>query len=263
MTGLARWCLQWPLLWAAAAYAAYRYGGMPWLAVLSGLLFTIAVACCVSLGRTIRERALLRGGPPEEGAWVAVSGSIHSMDPLRAPFSGAECVAYHYRIYLGKTVLYDGKALAPSTIATRHGSVRLLAVPFLDLPAQTIAGAAEKARQFIDATAFESVTVEQEATDDDGVFRRDKEYHGPVADLSRCTFEERHIRQGETVCAFGLYSHMRGGLIPHPDWSKHTTLMRGSAEEVAGQLGRRMVKLAVAAIACGAAAAALVALTVY
>jgi hypothetical protein len=58
--------------------------------------------------------------------------------------------------------------------------------------------------------------------------------------VSDCDFEERHIRNGETVCAFGLYSRERGGLVPHANWAKPTRIMRGEASVVAEQLRLRL-----------------------
>lgn len=73
-------------------------------------------------------------------------------------------------------------------------------------------------------------------------------------------FEERHIAQNETVCAFGPYSRERGGLVPHPNWAKPTRLMRGDAATVAAELQKRIRrwKLGAECFAIGAIAAAVV-----
>jgi hypothetical protein len=50
---------------------------------------------------------------------------------------------------------------------------------------------------------------------------------------------------GWGVGAYAFYSYFvsrqRGGLIPHPNWSKLTRLVRGDASKVAEQLRSRMV----------------------
>ena len=92
-------------------------------------------------------------------------------------------------------------------------------------------------------------------TDDDGMFRVDKGGMADVeVDLADCTLSERHIKQGETVCAFGLYSAARGGLIPHPNWAKQARLMRGDVTAVAAQLRTRMIKYVFGIVIFGGAA---------
>jgi hypothetical protein len=58
------------------------------------------------------------------------------------------------------------------------------------------------------------------------------------------------LAPGEPVCAFGLYSRERGGLIPHPDWSKHARITRGGAATVAAALRSRMVRYLVGVVVC-------------
>jgi hypothetical protein len=105
--------------------------------------------------------------------------------------------------------------------------------------------------QYVSETAFQTmgtprsqkIGMEHEMTDDDGQFRVDKRLdEDPPVDIADCSLTERFIKQGETVCAFGLYSAARGGLIPHPNWAKQARLMRGDATAVAGQLRSRMIK---------------------
>jgi hypothetical protein len=55
------------------------------------------------------------------------------------------------------------------------------------------------------------------------------------------------------VCAFGLYSASRGGLVPHPNWSRTARLMRGDATTVSDQLGNRIIKYAIGAVIFAAA----------
>jgi hypothetical protein len=171
-------------------------------------------------------------------------------------------VAYEYKIFrderLGKTssqvIYFDGKALAPSTIATRHGSVRLLAVPaFNDIEAEPLLASAafDRATAYIRETPFSAfktskdrrTRLEEEWTDDDGQYRLDRRRQDDEIDLAdRFRFHEKNIKQGEQVCAFGLYSRQRGGLIPHPNWAKQLRLMRGDTANVSAQLRKRMIQ---------------------
>lgn len=272
MKGCARTCLLWLLGWAAAAYAFYFYfvtlhdfgPPMYFASIGTGLCVIVSIGYALGIGTAHRERKMLldavSGTPPPDGQWVAVSGTIRSLDPLRAPISGKDAVAYQYKISrserTGKNTTevtyFDGKALAPSTISTRQGTVRLLAVPSLDVEPEAVPNseAVSNAREYVRQTHFQSsetpkerTNVEEESTDDDGQYRLDKRYSTRELDLTDgFRFEERAIRNGETVCAFGLYSTTRSGLVPHPNWAKQTRLMRGGAEAVADQLRKRILR---------------------
>lgn len=283
MKGCARSCLLLLLGWGAVAYAFYRYfvslrdfgSPMYWGSAVAGLLVVGAIGYLAGIGIAYRERKMLldamAGTPPADGRWAGISGTIQSTSPLTAPISGERVVAYEYKVHrdqrVGKTmseiVYYTGKALAPSTIATRQGSVRLLSLPaFTELEAESIAAseAVRRAKAYVASTPFtiydtstkRRTRLEEEWTDDDGQYRNDRRYGTGDVDLDDgFRFEEKHIKQGEQVCAFGLYSRERGGLIPHPNWAKHTRLMRGDVSQVAGQLRRRMINYFIVSIVCG------------
>jgi hypothetical protein len=285
MAGCARTCILWLLGWAAAAagfYVYFREFGILdpqiyWASGGAGLCVTLAGGYLIGIFTASRERRTLLeasiGTPPADGKWVAVSGPIHALNPLRAPLSGTSVVYYEYRmsywVRSGKSSsqisLYDGKALTPSTIATRQGSVRLLAVPALDLWNEDLSRqtALENAQRYIESTQFQTretpkdkrVRMEDESADDDGSFRRD-DYHpsSSAPPLADCVFQEKVVKQNEMICAFGIYSQQRGGIIPHPNWAKQTRIMRGDAMSVANQLRNRMIKYAIGAVIFGAIA---------
>ncbi len=273
MKGCARTCILWLLGWMAASVAFYFYLnnlgdlGPPlyWASIGGGLCVALAVGYAIGIKDLALERSMLldaaQGTPPTDGRWVAVGGRIHSVHSLYGPLTGADVVAYQYKISRmerrGKSssevTYYDGKALVPSTISTPHGSIRLLAVPTFDVPAATFErylDTLERARQYVATTPFqtsrtpknEKIGMEHESTDDDGNFRVDKRWSDREVDLDGFTFEEKHIKQNEPVCAFGLYVKQRGGLIPHPNWAKQTRIMRGDAHDVANQLRTRIIK---------------------
>ncbi|HEV7763768.1 MAG TPA: hypothetical protein VGQ76_02085 [Thermoanaerobaculia bacterium] len=283
MKGCARSCLLWLIGWAAAASAVFvylrRFGfdrePLLWAAVGAGFCLTLAGSYVIGIFGFSKERTMLLnsmvGRPPDDGQWVAVSGTIRSLNPLHAPMTGAPVVAYTYEIYRmessgkssSRVVYYDGKGLAPSTITSKQGAIRLLSVPTLDVPAEATdtQPAMDKAAEYVRTTTFETrqmpkserTSVEDEWTDDDGSFRVDKS-SGREVDIADCFLVEHNIKQGEAVCAFGLYSSSRGGLIPHANWAKQTRIMRGDATDVANQLRKRIIKYAIGVVFFAAAA---------
>lgn len=289
MKGCARTCLLQLVGWAIASFAFFYYLrdlGEPnpvlyWVSIGAGLCVMLSIGYAWAITGHLAERRMLldaaSGTPPPDGKWVAVSGRIHSMNSLRGPLTGEDVVAYEYKITRmessGKSssqvTYYDGKALVPSTIATRNGSVKLLAVPAFDMKPATFSRyqeTVERAREYIAATPFQTSStpkdartkLEDEQTDDDGNFRVDTRHRDFDIDLDGCIFEEKHVKQDETVSAFGLYSQQRGGLIPHPNWAKQTRIMRGDAGEAARQLRSRTIKYVIGVILFAAAAFAIV-----
>ncbi|HEX8153943.1 MAG TPA: hypothetical protein VF698_12490, partial [Thermoanaerobaculia bacterium] len=101
-------------------------------------------------------------------------------------------------------------------------------------------------------------------TDDDGSYRVDKRIDGRgVTFDDTFTYDEKHIRQGEQVCAFGLFSSERRGLIPHPNWARQTRVVRGDTSKVAEQLRRKMIKYFAAMLIFAAIVAGIVWLYQY
>jgi hypothetical protein len=282
MKGCARTCILSLLGWAAFSYAFYfhfiriRDFGSPmyWASIIAGLSVTLVITYALGIGTTYGERKTLldamAGTPPADGKWAAISGTIHSMGPLTAPISTKDSVAYEYRIHRtegsGKSsrdvTYYEGKALAPSTISTRNGSVRLLAVPSLaEIPEEEVPWqqAVENAKTYVAQTAFEMREtskdrrqgVEAEWTDDDGQYRTDRRFMEADVDLADdFRFIERRIPQGAQVCAFGLFSRERGGLIPHQNWAKGARIVLGDPMTVASKLRSRMIKYVIGIVVC-------------
>lgn len=284
MKGCARSCLLWTICWAAASAGFYSYlqqlgvlvPQLYWAAAGAGLCVVFVGGYVLGIVQSARERAMLTGAvtgtPFEDGKWVAVSGTIRAASPLRSPLTGTPCVAYTYDIQERRKTkdgwehssIFSGKALTPGTIASRQGSVRLLAVPLFEVPKESVPQeiAMPNAERYIASTTFQSretskerrVGVEEEWTDADGSFRLDRRYGGSEeADLHECTFEEQLVRQGDSVCAFGLYSREKGGIVPHPNWAKQTRIMLGDGTAVAGKLRTRIVRYAIGILIFGAA----------
>lgn len=281
MKGCARSCILGLIFFLAVSGAFYLYlrgfgvlnPQIWWASGGAGLCVSLAVSYALGIGKMSTERGMLLGAmigqKPQDGKWVAVSGPIRSLNPLRTPITGVSAIAYSYEMYrmersgksTTKVTYYEGKALTPSTIASKQGAIRLLAVPTLDVPAEDPESqiARSNATQYVQATTFEKSTrqafgTDKEAEDDDGMYRVDKRGSDREIDVADLRLEEKHVKQGETVCAFGLYSAQRGGLVPHPNWSKPVRIMRGDANAVADQLRNRMIRYAIGIVFFSAAA---------
>jgi hypothetical protein len=289
MKGCARTCLLQLLGWGVASAAFFYYlrgfgehDALPWVSIGAGLCVMLAIGYAWAIKDLVIERRMLieaaSGAPPPDGRWVAVSGHIQSIHALRGPLSGEDVVAYQYKVSRtersGKSssvdTYYEGKGLVPSTISTRHGSIRLLSVPMFDVEAAPLGryvDTVERVREYVAATPFQTsdtpkdqrIGMEQESTDDDGNFRFDKRWYADrEVDLNGFQFEEKHIKQNEVVCAFGLYSQQRGGIIPYPNWAKQTRIMRGDATAGAKQLRTRIIKYIIGLLFFSAASFAIV-----
>jgi hypothetical protein len=299
MKGCARTCLLWLIGWAAAGGAFFFYlrrlgeytPQIWWASVIAGFCVVLVVSYVVGIWGFFKERSMLLGAmvgrPPNDGEWIAVSGPIHSNAPLKTPITGVSAVTYTYDVYrmetsrggsshssTNKHSYWEGKALAPSTISAKQGSIRLLAVPsLLDVPAEKPHDAAtiDRVRRYIEETIFTTpssmkemrAAAQEEYTDDDGMYRVDRTSTENDVDVASCLLEERHIKQGETVSAFGLYSSSRGGLVPHPNWAKQARIMRGDATTVANQLRNRMIRYFLGMLLFAAAAYGVVRLYEY
>jgi hypothetical protein len=260
----ARSCSLQLAIWAAIGVLLHVLFARPWPVSIGASLFvTLALLIFDGAFRALRERSMLTGHALKDGAWIAVAGRVQTVDPLTGPLSGESVAAYDYRI-IGEsgqgrshTVAnwFDGKGLARMAIVTPHGAVRIFTVPSLDdlAPAdvdhsRAIRNATEHVRtaQFAkrDTAKDRQAAMAREWDDDDGVFRIDKAYTAADADLSKpgFRFEERHLKNGDNVCAFGVYSSARGGIVNDERWARRARIVRGTAEEMARGLAARAVR---------------------
>jgi hypothetical protein len=171
---------------------------------------------------------------------------------LRAPFDGAECLAYAYQVTeergtgRRRTIVthMKGVALAPSMIVTRTGSYRLLAVPEFegDEPGAPREQIIANLDRYVRATTFTSPdTSAQELldrwSDADGVYRSDVSY-GDLAQVTfgRCKLSQQSVRPGSPVCVFGCFSEAHNAIVVSPAFTSATRLIRGRGEDVAAGL---------------------------
>lgn len=256
---------------AGIAWFLYERFDLPlvrmWYVCLgAGVFVWVGLTLLGAIPEVFRERgairACLRGQRPVDGRQVGLVGTISTSSPLlRAPLSATECLAYQYAIRMREEssknrnvmTLAEGIAIVPSAIATPCGSFKLLAVPTLETgggllsrDAATRKTTIYNAAQLLRTARFEAPgkivrgTLEKRWTDDDGAFQWDQLHSTKEIPLADCRFQEDVIKSGAKVYVYGFYSEQRGGLVPHPNWSKDTRILTGDIDEVTRKLGRKI-----------------------
>jgi hypothetical protein len=244
--------------WAAALRPAGGEAPLEKAAVL-GLL---GLGTLLSVAGVLRQRKEIRllgeaelGIPPGDGKRGAAVGTLEPSTEavLEAPFSGEPALVYAYRVVrMGSMRMpngkrrttsidaYAGEALAPCTIRTSFGAVRMLEPPILGEAPKTLKGpeTVARARAFLAAATFVDVvspdTVgevrkrlegeERESLAATGGYRFDRRIETPAAidvespiDLARWDLEESRFSPGEAVHVLGRWDAARGGFGPMPN----------------------------------------------
>jgi len=173
-------------LLALGLYVALAVGYFFWFAsvfeppetYIGAAVVGFLVLCCV--GALTNARTALRDWslvstarhslPPRDGELIAVVGTIHPLgDPLRAPFSGSECVVCEYDLARPNRASqakdgsksgsdYAGFLMTPCAIRSPLGEMRLLGFPILEGFDETVChgdAAIRNARDFLSSTPFE------------------------------------------------------------------------------------------------------------
>lgn len=284
-----RTCLFWLALFVAIAWAIAMIVERRLVpreqaiaAGLFGALFTIlGVAWLLQIVTRLRALTLVRRGlggeEPVDGEMYAACGPIEAvgLDPLVTPITRTPAVAYNYRIAtLRDRRVWEGVALGPSRIQCGVYSVRILALPQLDIPYElcTEPDAKRNAEAWLHETTFSgergrffgaTKLPDPIYSDENGAVRWDIG-DGRAASLGAAMLHERVIRPGDEVCAIGRYSGARGGLALDPRARRHSIVLRkgkpeSSASAVFGSIGN-IVK---ATIALGIVAVGLAALQTF
>lgn len=213
------------------------------------------------------------GQPPIDGQIGVITGEIHAQGTaMRAPLSDVPCIAFQYEIFKHvrsgrqghKAVYYKGIALTPSTIRTKSGSYKLLAVPTFDFESEFLAHDAtvRRAAALIRTANFEAPqkpftrpAIENQWSDNDGSYRLEIKHATTAFDLETCSFSEFVVKDGEAVCVFGRYSAARGGIAADENWANETRIMKADGATIVAALGSRVARYIVwGLIACGASA---------
>jgi hypothetical protein len=229
----------------------------------------------------LSERALvgrsLASERPEDGRKTAASGTlVAERNVARAPFSGTPCVTYHYQIQhttsgSSSTTVTDcwGYALVPSHVETTAGKVRGLGYTDFDFAPTVLTDQESRDRAWSCFATTQFVTIGLGAissawkalngvmADDDGSIKTD--FGPPPKDLddARYVLQEQVVCDRDRVCAVGIYSAARGGLVPVPGSREinPVRIMKGTAGAVRRKLFRRaagQIALAVVLTAAGA-----------
>lgn len=204
---------------SAAFWGGAIGGGIVWigLANLAGVR--------TKLAEITRLRKTEAGGPPEDGETMAVVGTVEAEgEALTSPLSGVQCVAYKYEVRRGESLLFEGFALAPSSIFTQHGKIRLLAQPDLQLtPREVLRGdAVPQFSEYLKHTKFHEPSLGDLRTvftamhaETDRI-HRDTRMTGDDGAIKHASFKEWTLVPGQRVFATGYYSAQRNGLVPDP-----------------------------------------------
>jgi len=177
-----------------------------------------------ALGRGLRD-----------GESAVVYGTVEERGPLlEAPFTGAECVGYHYVVQhnsggrMGTVTDFEGFALTPFVIRGPLGALAVL-VPsgkeiFYEIPFERLKGDDVFARveRYLQATDYGEPgglfgdVSRRETTDGPGSFKQDQK-NGAEPDLGTCTFRQKVLRPRDEVHVAGIYSEAKQAIEPDPD----------------------------------------------
>ena len=206
-----------------------------------------------------------RGEGPVDGEHASIVGVLEARtdEVLSAPFSGRPALAWKYAITRRITArrgsvargtivtAFQGEAMVPCEIRTESGRIPLLGRPKLFDNGDIVVGdeARAKARTHLAARFPEAFGAEPpartppDASEDadrqfeaTGGFRQEESQRIPrdaglesSFDVSRWTLRETIYRPGETVCATGVWSAERGGLLPQAGGLQELLLEHGDA----------------------------------
>lgn len=278
--------LQGPVAWLGVSLAIslllqFRFGfsasATIGASLLAGAFAWASVGLLLSAFHRWRERSAIMGGvagvAPEDGAHAVLVGVLEATGPLlRAPLDGSPCVAYSYEILDDRGTgrkrfvsnVARGIALTPTSIVTRTGAYRLLAVPALDAnePSATRTQMIESFQRY----AREAIFIDQKGAADellaqwedvDGRYRSDVAYAQLTdTDTSHWVLRQQHMPAGSQVCVFGRYSAARGGIVPSVGGP--VRLVRGNIEQVAASLRSAVVTRGLLGVGFAGAAAGIV-----
>jgi Ankyrin repeats (3 copies) len=261
-------CLLWLLqlvVFTGLYYLAIRGRVTPraeWLGALGGgVSLLLVIGAFRNVWSARKSRALLdhalTGAPFEDGQRIAAVGPVMALGaPIHAPFSEIPCVFYSWEIahvHPGRSQSrpqrikdFSGFALTPCVVQTPTGNVRILGFPVLEGFAEVSERgdlAYKRARAYLSSVSFEKVGVTNAfsqlkdlLTDEDGHLRKDWQMAGDDFQLDSKVHSlwEQMVKDGETVCALGVYSAERRGIVPKGEGIK---LVRGDSEKARKTLG--------------------------
>ncbi len=278
--------VQGPVAWLLVSLAIslmlqFRFGVAPsatiGVSLLSGAFAWASAGLLLSAFGRWRERAVIMGGvareAPEDGAHTVLVGTVEATGPLlRTPLDGSACVAYSYAIQdvrgTGRqrfvSNIARGVALTPTSIVTRTGSYRLLAVPALEAiePTSTHSQMVASFQRY----AQEAIFIDQKGAADellaqwedvDGRYRSDVAYATfGDAETAHWVLKQQHLPPSSQVCVFGRYSAARGGIVPSTGGP--VRVMRGTVDDVTASLRSKFFTRSLVGVVCAGIAAGII-----
>jgi hypothetical protein len=269
MRGLGKSCLRWLLFYAGTGVAlsllAFQRIPDTRIALICGFIAAVPLwlflGCCYGVAQRHGEMRMVRQSmspdPPRDNRRVAVSGTVRGSH-LESPLTKRRCVVYEYKIFPGvesPVGILEGFSMSNVAIDGPRGSVRLLAMPELAFPAQTLRGAEARANfdeyagrtQFTRRTGFDlsaELSHQQSLFDDnDGTIRYDVRRDVTGMPIHEMTYQEKTLEQGDRVIAMGRYDASRHGLVPDPKALLHPVkIMKGDPAAIVRRLAKKDLK---------------------
>jgi len=143
----------------------------PAAGIITGILLWFTWMFYLDLRKHKKQLIQLDFPVLREGSSLTVSGRIQSdMPAMNAPLSGVKCLGYHYEIThytkMGSSSTrwtdYEGYALLPSAIISKHGKFSILADPdsffFSHIKRRSLKNALVDAIKLIARTQFTQIT---------------------------------------------------------------------------------------------------------
>ena len=233
----------------------------------AGLCLTFGLSNAWSLmrgyGRGSRSRGAVlerarRGEVPVQDGSIVVTGTVRAEgQTLRAPLSGAECVAYQYRLYYlrrrskggpDEVPVYWGYACRPFRVDSPTRAFRIVAVPQLgdDAAPHDSTESKARAKSYVASTRFEpmqamagvlstvATTFKELRTEPSGEVRRDWRAEGNERDVDSLLMDETVVPVNATVSVSGRWSAARQAIVPGElsEGALGVTLVTGDAEKL-------------------------------
>ncbi|HSN69585.1 MAG TPA: hypothetical protein VLV48_10085 [Thermoanaerobaculia bacterium] len=284
-----RTCLFWLVAYAAVAWGLSRVferrllprepalaaGAFAGFVAILGILWLLEIV--TKLRSIAAVRRGLQGEEPVDGERYAACGPIEpaGIEPLVTPFTHTPAVAYTCRLVtLGDRRAWEGIALAPARIQCGAYPIRILALPEIAVDEELCTGeeASKNAQAWAEETVFsgERSTLFRRAKLPESVLRNENgavEWNsgeGKPASFRGAMLHERVIKPGDEVCAIGVYSSARGGLVVDPTARGYSiTLRKGKPASAGTALFGSIGNVVKAAIAFGLVAVAIAGLQTF
>lgn len=166
---------------------------------------------------------LARGERPQDGDLVSAIGAIKPVfEPLRAPFTGRECVLYSYQIgpppsrgEMAKD--YAGYGMVPCEVQTQYGTFRLGNFPVLEnVPKDR--GDRNLGDEYVRTTTFEEMHIGTVAKRMFAVLTQPPPLRvdwqiGQPSHHSGAQYIEQILAPGQTVSAYGRYVSATNAIV--------------------------------------------------